>query len=108
SGEVFRELANAPDNEIPRDLIARSRCVAVIPNVIKAAWVLGGTYGRGVLACRTLNGEWSPPVHVMMTGGSFGFQFGASSTDVVLFFMTTNSVRSLLLSKVKLSGEASI
>jgi lipid-binding SYLF domain-containing protein len=108
AGEVFRELRDAPDRRIPAQLIARSRCVAVVPNVLKAAWVVGGRYGRGVLSCRSKTGEWSPPVHVMMTGGSFGLQFGASSTDVVLFFMTTASVRSLLQNKVKLSGEAGV
>src|SRR5205085_11442647 len=108
AGQVFRELRSVPDREIPADLIARSRCVAVIPNVIKAAWILGGHYGKGVLSCRSKSGEWSPPVQVLMTGGSFGLQFGASSTDVVLFFMTTKSVRSLLVSKVKLSGEAAV
>lgn len=108
AGAEFRELRNTPDRQIPADLFVRSRCVAVIPNVIKAAWVLGGRYGNGLLSCRSKDGEWSPPVHVMMTGGSFGLQFGVSSTDVVLFFMTTNSVRSLLSNKVKLSGEAGV
>ncbi len=108
SGAVFREMRSAPDHEIPGDLLARSRCVAVIPNVIKAAWVLGGRYGKGVLSCRSKTGEWSPPVFVMMTGGSFGLQFGASSTDVVLFFMTSESVRSLFNNKVKLSGDLGV
>ncbi len=108
AGQVFRELRTMPDHEIPADLIARSYCVAVIPNVIKAAWVLGGYYGRGVLSCRGKTGEWSPPVHVLMTGGSLGLQVGASSTDVVLFFMTTRSVHSMLLNKIKLSGEAAV
>lgn len=108
AGAVFLELRKTPDHSIPGDMFARSRCVAVIPNVIKAAWILGGRYGKGVLSCRSTTGEWSPPVHVMLTGGSFGFQFGASSTDVVLFFMSTDSVRSLLSSKVKLSGEAGV
>jgi lipid-binding SYLF domain-containing protein len=108
SGEAFRELREVPDRRVPAELFARSRCVAVIPNVIKAAWVFGGRYGKGVLSCRSKTGEWSPPVIVMMTGGSFGLQFGASSTDVVLFFMTTGSVRSLLSNKVKLSGDAGL
>jgi len=108
SGSVFQEMRNAPDREIPADLLARSRCVAVVPNVIKAAWVLGGRYGTGVLSCRGKSGEWSPPVFVMMTGGSFGLQFGASSTDVVLFFMTIEGVRSVLDNKIKLSGDAGV
>lgn len=106
---VFQEMRVAPDHEIPLDLVARARCVAVIPNVIKAAWVLGGRYGKGLLSCRSAkSGEWSAPVFVMMTGGSFGLQFGASSTDVLLFFMTYESVKSVLNNKVKLSGDAGV
>lgn len=108
SAVVFREMRSAPDHEIPTDLLSRSRCVAIVPNVIKAAWVLGGRYGKGVLSCRSTAGEWSPPVFVLMTGGSFGLQFGASSTDVVLFFMTSDSVKSLFNNKVKLSGDLGV
>jgi lipid-binding SYLF domain-containing protein len=106
--EVFRELRATPERDVPADLLARSRCLAVIPNVVKAAWFFGGHYGKGLLTCRSDRGEWSPPVHVLLTGGSFGLQFGASSTDVVLFFQSEKSVRSLLSSKVKLSGEAGV
>lgn len=108
AAEVFRELRSTPDREVPTDLIQRSRCVAVIPNVVQAAWFVGGHYGKGLLSCRSARGEWSPPVHVLMSGGSLGFQFGASSTDVVLFFMSERGVRSLLSSKVKLSGNAGV
>ena len=108
AGEVFRELDRAPDRGVPADLMARAYCVASIPNVIKAAWIIGGRYGKGLLSCRSKSGEWSPPLHVMMTGGSFGFQVGVSSTDVVLFFMTPSSVRSMLESKIQLSGEAGV
>lgn len=108
AGEVFRELQDTPDRDIPDDLIARSRCIAVVPNVFRAAFIAGGRYGKGLLSCRSKSGDWSPPVHVMMTGGSFGLQAGASSTDVVLFFMTTKSVRSILSNKVSLGGEAGV
>jgi len=108
SAAVFRQIRDMPDHEVPGDLLARCRCVAVVPNLIKAAWFVGGHYGKGLLSCRSKYGEWSPPVHVMLTGGSFGFQFGASSTDIVLFFMTEQSVHSLLSSKIKLSGEAGV
>ena len=84
AGEVFRELRTAPDNGIPEDLIARSQCIAVVPSLVRAAWFVGGHYGKGVLACRTERGDWSPPVHVMLTGGGFGLQFGASSTDIAM------------------------
>jgi SH3 domain-containing YSC84-like protein 1 len=106
---VFQEMRNAPDREIPLDLLSRARCAAIIPNVIKAAWVVGGRYGKGLLSCRSAkSGEWSAPVFVMMTGGSFGLQIGASSTDVLLFFMTYESVKSVLNNKVKLSGDAGV
>ncbi len=105
---VFSELRDMPDHEVPADLLAHSRCVAVVPNLVKAAWFVGGHYGKGLVSCRSTYGEWSPPVHVLLTGGSFGLQFGASSTDVVLFFMSEASVRSLLSSKIKLSGEAGV
>ena len=106
---VFKEMRVAPDHEIPLDLLSRARCAAVIPNVIKAAWVVGGRYGKGLLSCRSAkSGEWSAPVFVMMTGGSFGLQIGASSTDVLLFFMTYESVKSVLNNKVKLSGDAGV
>ena len=94
AGSVFRELRDTPDREIPSSLVARSRCVAVIPNVLKAAWVIGARHGKGLLSCRGTSGDWSPPVHVTMTGGSLGFQVGVSSTDVVLFFMTSRSMKS--------------
>lgn len=108
AGEVFRELRETPDREIPEDLIARSRCIAVVPNVIRAAFIAGGRYGKGLLSCRSKTGDWSPPVHVMLTGGSFGLQAGASSSDVVLFFMTSGSVRAILSNKVSLGGEAGV
>jgi len=108
AAEVFREMRSAPDHQVPEDLMTRSRCVAVIPNVVKAAWFVGGHYGKGLLSCRSGSGEWSPPVHLLLTGGSLGLQFGASSTDVVLFFMSEKGVRSLLSSKFKLSGDAGV
>lgn len=108
AGEVLRELDRAPDRGVPADLMARAHCVASIPNAIKAAWIVGGRYGKGLLSCRSKTGEWSPPLHVVMTGGSFGLQVGVSSADVVLFFMTSGSVRSLLQSKIHLSGEAGV
>lgn len=108
AGEVFRELREMPDRDIPEDLIARSRCIAVVPNVFRVAFIAGGRYGKGLLSCRSKTGDWSPPVHVMMTGGSFGLQAGASSSDVVLFFMTSASVRAILSNKVSLGGEAGV
>ena len=104
---VYRELLQAPDHEIPEELLSKCHCIAVIPRVIKGAFGWGGRHGRGVLTCRA--GErWSPPIFVSLSGGSFGFQVGARSTDVVLFFMSERSVRSLLRSKFTLGGEVGL
>ncbi len=105
---IYRELLSAPDGGVPENLLSRSRCVAVIPNVVKAAWILGGRYGKGVVSCRNARGVWSPPLMVKMLGGSIGFQIGASSTDLTLFFMTERGARSLLDSRVTLGADIGV
>ncbi len=104
---AFLELLETPDRGVPKRLLDDCKCIAILPNVIKGAFGWGGKHGRGVLACRH-EGGWSPPIFVTLTGGSFGFQIGAQSTDVVLFFMTTRSVRSLLESRFTLGGDVSV
>ena len=105
--EVYRELIELPEKKVPKELLGKARCLAVIPSVIKGAFVWGGHRGRGVMTCRRQEG-WSPLVFVKLSGGSFGFQAGGESTDLVLFFMTERGVRSLLKSKFILGGDASI
>lgn len=106
--EVVEELFDAPDREIPEELIEDAVCIASIPGVIKGALGWGGRHGRGVISCRKDGGKWSPPAFVKISGGSLGFQIGAESTDLVLFLMTENSIESLLKSKFTLGGQASV
>lgn len=106
--QVYEELVDLPDREVPKRLLEDARCIAVIPNVVKGAFFWGGRHGRGVMSCRNQAGAWSPLVFVKISGGSFGFQFGGQSTDLVLFFMTERGVKSLLKSKFVLGGDASV
>ena len=108
AAEVYEDLLGVPEGEVPRELLDNANCVAIIPGVIKGAFGWGGRHGRGVLTCRNGRSGWSPLVFVSMSGGSFGLQIGAQSTDVVLFFMSERSVRSLLKSKFTIGGDASV
>jgi lipid-binding SYLF domain-containing protein len=110
SGAVMREILGVPD-DIPRDLLDKARCVVVIPSVLKAAFIVGGDYGRGTMVCRTgkdFSGPWGAPAMYALEGGSIGFQIGGEATDFVLLIMNDRGANSLLHSKVKLGGDASI
>jgi lipid-binding SYLF domain-containing protein len=107
---VMREILNVPD-DIPRDLLDHARCVIVMPSVLKAAFVVGASYGRGAMVCRSgrdFMGPWGAPVMVALEGGSFGAQIGVEGTDFVLLVMNDRGARSLMHSKVKLGGDVSI
>lgn len=107
AGQVMSEILNIPD-DIPQDLLNKAKCVVVIPSVVKAAFVIGGSYGRGAMVCRTGNdftGEWGAPSMMVLEGGSFGFQIGGSATDFVLLVMNRHGATSLLHSKVKLGAD---
>ncbi len=104
---IFREIMSAPDRAIPRSVLDNADCIAVFPQVIKAAFGVGGHGGRGVVVCRNLHG-WSAPAFLNVGGASFGFQIGAESTDYVMLFMTPDSAQSLLGSKIKLGGNLSV
>jgi len=106
SATIMQEVMHIPEEGIPRDLLKKSECIAIIPSMKKGAIGIGGNYGRGCLLCR-LKDKWSPPVMISMTGGSFGFQIGGSSTDVILLIMNEHGVNKLLESKVTLGGDAS-
>lgn len=108
AAEVYRELLAGRDRRVPEELLEEAVCVAVIPNVIKGAFWWGGRHGRGALSCRAGEEGWSPPIFVEIGGASFGLQFGAESTDLVLFFMTDRGVRSLLDSTFTLGGDAGV
>lgn len=110
SGKVMQEILNVPD-DIPQDLLDKARCVVVLPSVLKAAFVVGGSYGRGVMVCRTGNnfsGPWGAPAMYALEGGSFGFQIGGEATDFVILIMNDRGMDSLLHSKVKLGADASV
>src|SRR6516164_8400281 len=110
SGKVMQEILNVPD-DIPQDLIDKARCVVVMPSVLKAAFVVGGSYGRGTMVCRTgkdFTGPWSAPAMYALEGGSIGLQIGGEATDFVFLIMNDRGANSLLHSKVKLGADASI
>ncbi|MBZ5641201.1 MAG: lipid-binding SYLF domain-containing protein [Acidobacteriia bacterium] len=109
SGQVMEEILKIPD-DIPQDLLDKARCVIVMPSVLKAAFVVGGSYGRGAMICRTgkeFNGPWGAPSMFALEGGSVGFQIGGEATDFVLLVMNDRGAGSLLHSKVKLGADAS-
>jgi lipid-binding SYLF domain-containing protein len=105
---VYHELVMPSDRAVPKELLEHCKCVAVLPGVIQAAAGVGGRHGSGVMSCRTASG-WSAPAFVNITGGSFGFQLGAESTDLVLFFMNDRGASSLVNgSGITLGGQASV
>lgn len=104
---ILHELMNTPDKGVPLDIAAKAQCVIVVPSFKKGAFIFGGEYGQGVATCRTGHG-WSAPAFIQMAGGSFGFQIGGQSTDLVLIGMTHHSVDDLLKDKVKLGGDVSV
>jgi SH3 domain-containing YSC84-like protein 1 len=109
SGQVMQEIINIPDN-IPQTLLDKADCVIVIPSVIKGAFVVGASYGRGAMTCRSgddFQGPWGAPTMMALEGVSVGFQIGGQATDFVLLVMNPRGASSILSSKVKLGGDAS-
>jgi lipid-binding SYLF domain-containing protein len=107
SMQVLTELRDTADSGIPQNLWEGAQCVVVMPSVKKAAFVFGGSYGKGVLSCRTANG-WSAPVFMEMAKGSWGLQIGAQETDFVLLVMNRRGVDKMLQDKATLGADASI
>src|ERR1700746_3077040 len=109
SGMVMEEIMNIPD-DIPQDLLDKAECVIVFPSVLKAAFIVGGSYGRGAMTCRTgehFTGRWGAPTMMALEGGSVGFQLGGQATDFVLLVMNPRGAKAILHSKVKLGANAS-
>jgi lipid-binding SYLF domain-containing protein len=109
AGEVLKEILNIPD-DIPQDLLDKAECLVVLPSVKKGAFGIGGSYGRGVMICRSgehFKGKWGAPALYALEGVSIGFQLGGQATDFVLLVMNPKGARSLLSSKVKLGADAS-
>jgi SH3 domain-containing YSC84-like protein 1 len=110
SGTVVEEILNVPD-DIPQDLLDKARCVVVLPSVLKAAFIVGGSFGRGVMVCRTgehFKGPWGAPAMYALEGGSVGLQIGGQATDFVILVMNDRGASSLLKSKVKLGADAAV
>ncbi len=104
--QVIDQIMSVPDKAIPNQITQQATCVGVIPGVKKAAFVVGGQYGQGVVTCRTGHG-WSAPVFIRIAGGSFGFQIGGQSTDLVLVAVNDKGFQDLLKSQFKIGGDAS-
>jgi lipid-binding SYLF domain-containing protein len=110
SGTVLKEILDVPDS-IPQDLLDKADCVVVFPSVLKAAFIVGGSYGRGAMSCRkgeSFTGPWGAPTMMALEGGSFGFQIGGEATDFVLLVMNERGASGILASKVKLGADASV
>ena len=109
-GTVLKEILDVPD-DIPQDLLDKADCVVVFPSVLKAAFIVGGSYGRGAMSCRkgqNFKGPWGAPTMMALEGGSFGFQIGGQATDFVLLVMNESGANGILTSKVKLGADASV
>jgi lipid-binding SYLF domain-containing protein len=104
---VIKEIMSAPDSGVPDEIINNSKCIAVIPSMLKAAFGVGGAYGKGVASCRTDKG-WSAPAFFSLKGGSFGFQIGGQAADIVMLIMNDEGMNNLLESKFKLGADASV
>lgn len=107
SATILHEIMSAPDKGIPQEIFENVKCVAVIPNMLKAAFGVGGAYGKGVASCRSARG-WSAPAFFSLRGGSFGFQIGGEAADIVMLIMNERGMNGLLASKVKLGADASV
>ncbi|MHB1935959.1 MAG: lipid-binding SYLF domain-containing protein [Acidobacteriaceae bacterium] len=106
ASRVLQEIEATPDKSIPTSILSNATCVAVVPSYKKAAFVVGGSYGQGVVTCKTANGRWSAPAFIQMAGGSFGFQIGGQATDLVLIAVNQRGMQDLLKSKFKIGGDA--
>jgi SH3 domain-containing YSC84-like protein 1 len=104
---VLKEIHGVPDKDIPQELWDRAACVIVVPGLKKAAFIVGGEYGKGLMSCRH-GGEWSAPIFMQVGKGSWGLQIGAQSIDLVLLVMNANGMEKMLRNKVSLGAEASI
>jgi SH3 domain-containing YSC84-like protein 1 len=110
TGMVLKEILDVPEN-IPQGLLDKADCVVVFPSVLKAAFIVGASYGRGAMSCRQgedFRGHWGAPTMMALEGGSFGFQIGGEATDFVLLVMDERGARGILASKVKLGADASV
>jgi lipid-binding SYLF domain-containing protein len=107
SAALFSEIMGTPDKGIPQDLLNKSYCIVLVPGLKKGAFIVGGKYGKGFAVCRNLGGlGWGPPAAIRIEGGSFGFQIGASSSDVILLVMNERGMNRLTTSKFTIGADA--
>jgi lipid-binding SYLF domain-containing protein len=106
AADVLKEIAAAPDKGVPEEVLKNSKCIVVIPHLVKAGFIVGAKHGRGVAACRTSAG-WSAPAFISVSGGSWGLQIGAEGVDLVMLVMNDSGLRHLLSSKFEITGEGS-
>jgi len=107
SATVLNEIMATPDKGIPSDILGSAKCVAVVPNLLKGGFIVGGAHGRGMATCRTATG-WSAPAPITTTGGSVGLQIGGQSVDLVMVVMNDRGMQALLTNKFKLGADASV
>jgi SH3 domain-containing YSC84-like protein 1 len=110
SGDVLKELLNGP-NGIPLNLLTKAECIIVLPSVKKAGFIVGGQYGRGLMTCRSgqnFDGNWSAPIMMQSSGGSFGLQAGGEAVDFVVLVMNDKGAKAVIHGKAKLGGDASV
>jgi lipid-binding SYLF domain-containing protein len=107
ASEVLDQIESAPDQGIPEEVLGSAECVAVVPSMLKAGFIVGARYGKGVASCRTPKG-WSAPAFISIEGGSFGLQIGGQAVDLVMLVMNQDGMKNLLASKFKLGADASV
>jgi lipid-binding SYLF domain-containing protein len=105
---VLKQVQSTPDSEIPASLLSKAYAIAVIPEVVKIGLVVGGRHGKGLISVRQADGTWSNPAYISLTGGSFGFQAGVQSADIILVFRTPRGVDNLVAGKFTLGADASV
>ena len=107
AADVLNQIQSAPDSGIPREILSKAECVAVVPSMLNGGFIVGAKYGRGLASCRTTKG-WSAPAFFMTTGGSVGFQIGGQAVDLVMLIMNNDGMQHLLSSKFALGADASV
>src|SRR5512139_16012 len=108
SVEVLEQTLSIPESRIPPALLSNTEGIAIIPGVIKAGFILGGRYGKGILVIREKDGSWSNPVFITITGGSIGWQIGVESIDIILVFKSSRSIEGIMKGKFTLGADASV
>jgi lipid-binding SYLF domain-containing protein len=107
AADVLNEIQGAPDSGVPREILGKAECVAVVPSMLKGGFIVGAKYGRGLASCRTPRG-WSAPAFFLTEGGSVGFQIGGQAVDLVMLIMNNDGMQHLLSSKFALGADASV